>query len=103
MKRPFDSLTTLLWDGTELHRVEPGEEYLTGVFGPRARPFYDTYLQSSFRQADVPRQKEPHESDTTDSDGEPATAPPSKRLSRKDAKQLDREIPCYHHQRRRRS
>eukprot|EP00439_Symbiodinium_sp_Y106_P037341 s4645_g4.t1 len=37
MKRPFDSLTTLLWDGTELHRVEPGEEYLTGVFGPRAR------------------------------------------------------------------
>ena len=91
-KRPFDSLTTLLADGSEVHRVPPGEDYLTGVFGPKREPFYRAYLQSDFREADVPGGKNPRESDSSDSDGE--TGPQAgARLSRKDAKQLDREIP----------
>ena len=92
-KRPFETLTTLLADAGELHRVLPGETFYTGVFGPLRRPFYDAYLASDHRAGDVPSDKNPLDSDTTDSDVDNTNKSEGKRLSRKELKQLDREIP----------
>ena len=96
LKRPFDTMTTLLNDDGELVRVRPDDDYHTGVFGPKPDVFYQAYLSSQYRKDDVPPDKLPDESDTTDSDHggpSPGLVSAKRQLSRKELKQLDREVP----------
>ena len=97
-KQPFDTLTTLLLDGNEIHKIHAGDDYYTGVFGPQHNFFYYAHLASSYRLDDVPNGKSPRESDTSDSDSghddsRPKTSPTQRHLSRQELKALDREIP----------
>ena len=96
LKRPFDALTTLLYDDGELVKVKPDDDYHIGVFGPKTNVFYQAYLSSQHRKDDVPPDKMPDESDTTDTDHggpSPGATSAKRQLSRKELKQLDREIP----------
>ena len=96
LKRPFDTMTTLLYDDGELIKVSPDDDYHTGVFGPKHKAFYEAYLASQHRKDDVPPDKLREESDTTDSDHggpSPGLVSAKRQLSRKELKQLDREVP----------
>ena len=96
LKRPFDSMTTLLYDEDQLVKVNPDDDYNIGVFGPKANVFYQAYLTSQHRKDDVPPDKPHVESDTTDSDHtgpSPGMTSAKRQLSRKELKQLDRELP----------
>ena len=96
LKRPFDTMTTLLYDDSELIKVSPDDDYHTGVFGPKRKAFYEAYLASQHRKDDVPPDKLHEESDTTDSDHggpSPGLVSAKRQLSRKELKQLDRKVP----------
>ena len=96
LKRPFDTMTTLLYDDGELVKVSPDDDYHTGVYGPKHRAFYEAYLASQYRKDDVPPGKLHEESDTTDSEHggpSPGLVSAKRQLSRKELKQLDREVP----------
>ena len=55
-----------LYDDRDLVRVKPGDDCNTGVYGPKSNAFYKAYL-SECRKDDVPVDKPPLESDTSDS------------------------------------
>ena len=89
-------MTTLLYDDGELVKVSPDDDYHTGVYGPKRRVFYEAYLASQRRKDDVPPGKLHEESDATDSEHggpSPGLVSAKRQLSRKELKQLDREVP----------
>ena len=89
-------MTTLLYDEDQLVKVSPDDDYNTGVFGPKANVFYQAYLTSQRRKDEVPPDKPHVESDATDSDHtgpSPGMTSAKRQLSRKELKELDRELP----------
>ena len=92
-KRTHDAMVTLCLREGRIHRLRP--EDLDDIHGD-SHYFYDSYISSEFRKMDVKEiDKEPQDVDTSDTDAEDSAPPVNHKRprSRKELKQLDREIP----------
>ena len=99
-KRNFDAVVTLVMEKCTIRRANPDKCF--DDFSTGSRSFYDCYLNSPHREADLKgvekeaQDSDTSDSDTSDSDPEVASSGQSKHsrpLSRKELKQLDREVP----------
>lgn len=117
-KRPFDTMTTLYLDAGNIQHATPWTDGAPSIsYGPQQQAYFKAYTTTSQRHTDTQAiGKDLNESDTTayssDTDNDtppnkqtscsttnqashssPTNSNPAQRLTRQEAKQLDRELP----------